>query len=66
MLWELWEKVTTSFLQQKQGIKNLDEALHLLEFSRAEKVSELQRGYLMATNLQLLELPSASFIVSTD
>lgn len=32
------------FLTQKQGIKELDEALHLLEFSRADKVSGLPSG----------------------
>nr|XP_051712238.1 coiled-coil domain-containing protein 180 isoform X2 [Oryctolagus cuniculus] len=62
-LWELWEKVAAMFLVQKQGIKELDEALHLLEFSRADKLKSVltkyveiieKTSYLMKSDVQRL------------
>lgn len=41
------------FLLQKQEIKELDEALHSLEFSRANKVSWLQKGSVVIFSCQV-------------
>nr|XP_012331190.2 coiled-coil domain-containing protein 180 isoform X1 [Aotus nancymaae]XP_021521167.1 coiled-coil domain-containing protein 180 isoform X1 [Aotus nancymaae] len=44
-LLELWDKVARMFLLQKQEIKELDEALHSLEFSRANKLKSVLKKY---------------------
>nr|XP_035108542.2 coiled-coil domain-containing protein 180 isoform X13 [Callithrix jacchus] len=44
-LLELWDKVARMFLLQKQEIKELDEALHSLEFSRAKKLKNVLKKY---------------------
>ncbi|XP_030776144.1 LOW QUALITY PROTEIN: coiled-coil domain-containing protein 180 [Rhinopithecus roxellana] len=44
-LLELWDKVATRFLLQKQEIKELDEALHSLEFSRVNKLKGVLKKY---------------------
>ncbi|NP_001414613.1 coiled-coil domain-containing protein 180 isoform X1 [Rattus norvegicus] len=44
-LLELWEKVAERFMQQKQEIKELDEELLALEFSRADKLKEVLKKY---------------------
>lgn len=38
-LLDLWDQVAEKFLLQKQGIKELDETLYSVEFSRADRVS---------------------------
>lgn len=42
---ELWDQVAQRFLLQKQGIKELDETLNSLEFSRADRVSRPASGW---------------------
>uniref|UniRef100_A0A2K6GB33 Coiled-coil domain containing 180 n=1 Tax=Propithecus coquereli TaxID=379532 RepID=A0A2K6GB33_PROCO len=42
---ELWNKVAKTFQLQKQKIKELDEALHSLEFSRADKLKNVLKKY---------------------
>ncbi|XP_033093929.1 LOW QUALITY PROTEIN: coiled-coil domain-containing protein 180 [Trachypithecus francoisi] len=44
-LLELWDKVARQFLLQKQEIKELDEALHSLEFSRVNKLKGVLKKY---------------------
>uniref|UniRef100_A0A2K5JC45 DUF4455 domain-containing protein n=1 Tax=Colobus angolensis palliatus TaxID=336983 RepID=A0A2K5JC45_COLAP len=44
-LLELWDKVARRFLLQKQKIKELDEALHSLEFSRVNKLKGVLKKY---------------------
>uniref|UniRef100_F6UYN7 Coiled-coil domain containing 180 n=1 Tax=Macaca mulatta TaxID=9544 RepID=F6UYN7_MACMU len=44
-LLELWDKVARRFLLQKQEIKELDEALHSLEFSRVNKLKGVLKKY---------------------
>ncbi|XP_074251170.1 coiled-coil domain-containing protein 180 isoform X2 [Saimiri boliviensis] len=44
-LLELWDKVAKMFLLQKQEVKELDEALHSLEFSRANKLKSVLKKY---------------------
>lgn len=38
-LLDLWGQVAEKFLLQKQGIKELDETLYSVEFSRVDRVS---------------------------
>ncbi|XP_037653212.1 coiled-coil domain-containing protein 180 isoform X3 [Choloepus didactylus] len=42
---ELWDKVAEKFLLWKQWIKELDEALHSLEFLRADKLKNVLMKY---------------------
>lgn len=42
---ELWDQVAQRFVLQKQGIKELDEKLNSVEFSRADRVSRPARGW---------------------
>ncbi|XP_077003707.1 coiled-coil domain-containing protein 180 isoform X2 [Tamandua tetradactyla] len=42
---ELWDKVAEKFLLWKQWIKELDEALHSLEFLRADKLKNVLKKY---------------------
>ncbi|XP_075864969.1 coiled-coil domain-containing protein 180 [Microcebus murinus] len=42
---ELWDKVARVFQLQKQKIKELDEALHSLEFSRSDKLKSVLQKY---------------------
>ncbi|KAM9642245.1 coiled-coil domain-containing protein 180 [Trichechus inunguis] len=44
-LWELRDKVTEKCLLRKQWIKELDETLHSLEFSRADKLKDVLKKY---------------------
>ncbi|XP_016001752.2 coiled-coil domain-containing protein 180 isoform X2 [Rousettus aegyptiacus] len=44
-LLELWDKVAEKFLLQKQGITELDETLHSLEFSRTDKLKSVLKKY---------------------
>ncbi|XP_055205992.1 coiled-coil domain-containing protein 180 isoform X3 [Gorilla gorilla gorilla] len=44
-LLELWDKVAGQLLLRKQEIKELDEALHSLEFSRADKLKSVLKKY---------------------
>ncbi|XP_073083402.1 coiled-coil domain-containing protein 180 isoform X2 [Manis javanica] len=44
-LLELWDQVAEKFLLQKQEIKELDEKLHLLEFSRTDKLRSVLKKY---------------------
>ncbi|XP_039712072.1 coiled-coil domain-containing protein 180 [Pteropus medius] len=46
-LLELWDKVAEKFLLQKQGIKELDETLHSLEFSRTDKLKSVLKKYVV-------------------
>ncbi|XP_055973439.1 coiled-coil domain-containing protein 180 [Sorex fumeus] len=45
-LMELWDQVAMKFALQKQDIKALDETLHLLEFSRTDKLKGVLKKYL--------------------
>ncbi|KAM8801888.1 coiled-coil domain-containing protein 180 [Rhynchonycteris naso] len=44
-LLELWDQVAEKFLLQKQGLKELDEMLFALEFSRADKIKSVLKKY---------------------
>ncbi|XP_060055111.1 coiled-coil domain-containing protein 180 isoform X3 [Erinaceus europaeus] len=44
-LLDLWDQVAEKYLQQKQGIRELDEALHLQEFSRTDKLKKVLKKY---------------------
>ncbi|XP_045878631.1 coiled-coil domain-containing protein 180 isoform X3 [Meles meles] len=44
-LLELWDQVAEKFQFQKQGIKELDEALYKAEFSRADKLKSVLKKY---------------------
>nr|XP_054514293.1 coiled-coil domain-containing protein 180 isoform X2 [Pan troglodytes] len=44
-LLELWDKVAGRLLLRKQEIKELDEALHSVEFSRADKLKSVLKKY---------------------
>nr|XP_054376303.1 coiled-coil domain-containing protein 180 isoform X15 [Pongo abelii] len=44
-LLELWDNVAGRLLLRKQEIKELDEALHSLEFSRADKLKSVLKKY---------------------
>nr|XP_035956409.1 coiled-coil domain-containing protein 180 isoform X9 [Halichoerus grypus] len=44
-LLELWDQVAEKFQFQKQGIKELDEALYEAEFSRADKLKGVLKKY---------------------
>ncbi|XP_054545105.1 coiled-coil domain-containing protein 180 [Talpa occidentalis] len=44
-LMELWDQVTEKYLSQKQEVKELDETLHSLEFSRADKLKAVLKKY---------------------
>ncbi|EAW58840.1 KIAA1529, isoform CRA_a [Homo sapiens] len=44
-LLELWDKVAGRLLLRKQEIKELDEALHSLEFSRTDKLKSVLKKY---------------------
>uniref|UniRef100_G1LEA4 Coiled-coil domain containing 180 n=1 Tax=Ailuropoda melanoleuca TaxID=9646 RepID=G1LEA4_AILME len=44
-LLELWDQVAEKFQFQKQGIKELDEALYEAEFSRADKLKSVLKKY---------------------
>ncbi|KAK2504874.1 hypothetical protein MC885_011298 [Smutsia gigantea] len=44
-LLELWDQVAEKFLLQKQEIKELDEKLHSLEFSRTDKLKSVLKKY---------------------
>ncbi|XP_027472751.1 coiled-coil domain-containing protein 180 isoform X1 [Zalophus californianus] len=44
-LLELWDQVAEKFQFQKQGIKELDEALYKAEFSRADKLKGVLKKY---------------------
>ncbi|XP_054981136.1 coiled-coil domain-containing protein 180 [Sorex araneus] len=45
-LLELWDHVAQKFALQKQDIKALDETLHLLEFSRTDKLKDVMKKHL--------------------
>lgn len=57
---ELWDQVAQRFLLQKQGIKELDETLNSLEFSRADRVSGLASGWTLG-DFPLYEASPVSF-----
>ncbi|XP_036891766.1 coiled-coil domain-containing protein 180 isoform X2 [Sturnira hondurensis] len=44
-LLDLWDQVAKKFLLQKQGIKELDEALYLVEFSRVDRLKSVLKKY---------------------
>ncbi|XP_070287224.1 coiled-coil domain-containing protein 180 isoform X3 [Myotis yumanensis] len=46
-LMELWDQVAQRFLLQKQGIKELDETLNSLEFSRADRLKSVLKKYVL-------------------
>ncbi|XP_036184990.1 coiled-coil domain-containing protein 180 [Myotis myotis] len=46
-LMELWDQVAQRFLLQKQGIKELDETLSSLEFSRADRLKSVLKKYVL-------------------
>ncbi|XP_059513402.1 coiled-coil domain-containing protein 180 [Myotis daubentonii] len=46
-LMELWDQVAQRFLLQKQGIKELDETLNSLEFSRADRLKGVLKKYVL-------------------
>ncbi|XP_054582862.1 coiled-coil domain-containing protein 180 [Eptesicus fuscus] len=47
ILMELWDQVAQRFLLQKQGIKELDETLTSLEFSRADRIKSVLKKYVL-------------------
>ncbi|KAK1334305.1 hypothetical protein QTO34_005308 [Cnephaeus nilssonii] len=47
ILMELWDQVAQRFLLQKQGIKELDETLNSLEFSRADRIKSVLKKYVL-------------------
>ncbi|XP_075415622.1 coiled-coil domain-containing protein 180 [Tenrec ecaudatus] len=44
-LWELWDKVAEKSLLRQQWVKELEDSLHSLEFSRAERLKEVLKKY---------------------
>ncbi|XP_069332709.1 coiled-coil domain-containing protein 180 [Eulemur rufifrons] len=56
---ELWDKVAKMFQLQKQKIKELDKALHSLEFSRADKLKNVLKKY-----VQIIE--KTSYLMQPD
>ncbi|XP_045418468.1 coiled-coil domain-containing protein 180 [Lemur catta] len=56
---ELWDKVAKTFQLQKQKIKELDKALHSLEFSRADKLKNVLKKY-----VQIIE--KTSYLMQPD
>ncbi|XP_045152463.1 coiled-coil domain-containing protein 180 [Echinops telfairi] len=44
-LWELWGKVAEMSLLRQQWVKELEESLHSLEFSRTERLKEVLKKY---------------------
>ncbi|XP_049623618.1 coiled-coil domain-containing protein 180 [Suncus etruscus] len=45
-LLELWDHVAQKFALRRLDIKDLDDALHLLEFSRTDKLNDIMKKYL--------------------
>ncbi|XP_066223707.1 coiled-coil domain-containing protein 180 [Saccopteryx leptura] len=58
-LLELWDQVAEKFLLQKRGLKELDETLFALEFSRADKIKNVLKKY-----VEIIE--KTSYLVQPD
>ncbi|KAF6327036.1 coiled-coil domain containing 180 [Rhinolophus ferrumequinum] len=58
-LLELWDQVAEQFLLQKQRIKELDDTLYSLEFSRTDKLKSVMKKY-----MEIIE--KTSYLMRTD
>ncbi|XP_045636591.1 LOW QUALITY PROTEIN: coiled-coil domain-containing protein 180 [Ursus americanus] len=66
-LLELWDQVAEKFQFQKQGIKELDEALYEAEFSRADKLKSVLKKYVeIIEKTSYLMQPDVYRLINTE